>query len=106
MAAPPLRVGIVGYGSLGQFLVERIQNEPSIEIAWVWNRSPNKIPPTLPVLEDLADFGSRHADLIVEVAHPDITRLAVLLKYRLSLEGTKNHKVGQTYRHARTTHPP
>ena len=33
------RVGVVGYGHLGQFLVEQVRLEPGLQLAWVWNRS-------------------------------------------------------------------
>ena len=49
---------------------------------FVWNRSAQVFEseeasflPEGVVLHDLADFASRGADLIVEVAHPDITKL-------------------------------
>jgi len=57
-------VGIVGYGSLGQYLVKAINEDPkakqTLELAFVWNRTTqkilddkeNKIPPNL-ILEDL-----------------------------------------------------
>ena len=36
------RVGIVGYGKIGQYLVNAILNDPklsSFEVAFVWNRT-------------------------------------------------------------------
>ena len=45
------------------------------EIAFVWNRSPEKMHGTVPqhlVLQDLGAAASKHPDLIVEVAHPSI----------------------------------
>ncbi len=35
-----LKVGIVGYGHLGQYLVEKIANDSNFELVFVWNRSP------------------------------------------------------------------
>ena len=58
------RVGIVGYGSLGKYLVKAILNDPKakeiLEIGFVWNRTlakitedkENNIPEHL-ILEDL-----------------------------------------------------
>lgn len=75
-----MRVGIVGYGSLGQFLCQSIQEHNAqastdpIEIAFVWNRTKGKVPVTLPELDDLADFASRRPTLVVEVSHPGISR--------------------------------
>ncbi|KAL6053947.1 Aspartate dehydrogenase domain-containing protein [Balamuthia mandrillaris] len=78
------RVGVVGYGSLGQYLVSAILQDPKIsqevELAFVWNRTVSKItedtenhiPPHL-ILHNLENFASKKADLIVEVAHPSIS---------------------------------
>jgi predicted dinucleotide-utilizing enzyme len=35
-----LRVGIVGYGHLGQYLVEKMTHDANFELVFVWNRSP------------------------------------------------------------------
>lgn len=92
-AAPPVspptspparrrRVGIVGFGSLGQYLVERLASDAralaTFELAFVWNRSADKVAacrlvPPAAVCADLADFARYGADLIVEVCHPDVT---------------------------------
>lgn len=75
-----MRVGVVGFGHLGQYLVERIQDVGSkhdIEIAFVWNRSLDKFEDRFKqdlILENLNEFSMRHADLIVEVCHPDICK--------------------------------
>jgi predicted dinucleotide-utilizing enzyme len=37
-----LKVGIVGYGHLGQYLVEKMANDKNFELVFVWNRSPIK----------------------------------------------------------------
>ena len=74
------RVGIVGYGHLGKYLAEAILNDATaskqFELAFVWNRSPEKIGPEISrdiILTNLDDFASFRPDLIVEVAHPNIT---------------------------------
>lgn len=74
------RVGVVGFGSLGQYLVNAILNDETVskrmELAFVWNRSPGKLS-TLASdkrLEKLAEFDSMGADLIIEVAHPSIIK--------------------------------
>eukprot|EP00392_Amoebophrya_sp_AT5.2_P002700 g2705.t1 len=92
-ASAPPRVGIVGYGALGQFLCEKIDEHnvaagtssagaKRIEIGWVWNRTKEKIPAdryrVLPELEDYLDRASGadselSVDLVVEVAHPAIS---------------------------------
>lgn len=79
------RVGIVGYGTLGRHLAERVQGDDAaaaaLELAFVWNRNPEPVaadvasgalPPGV-LLADLDAFASRGAELIVEVAHPSIT---------------------------------
>lgn len=81
MSSHKRKVGIVGYGSLGKFLYEKITQDArasaALEIAFVWNRTPAKpredgVPESL-ILEDLAQFATRGAHIIVEVAHPQIT---------------------------------
>eukprot|EP00746_Dinoflagellata_sp_MGD_P011310 gnl/MRDRNA2_/MRDRNA2_123662_c0_seq1.p1 gnl/MRDRNA2_/MRDRNA2_123662_c0~~gnl/MRDRNA2_/MRDRNA2_123662_c0_seq1.p1 ORF type:complete len:306 (+),score=69.74 gnl/MRDRNA2_/MRDRNA2_123662_c0_seq1:49-918(+) len=79
------RVGIVGYGSLGVFLADKIINDSAtaskLEIAFIWNRTPDAVNDdvakgVLPAglhLENLGSFADFNADLIVEVAHPSIT---------------------------------
>jgi len=72
-----VRVAVVGYGHLGQYLVSSIAEHPAMELAWVWNRSQQplqgKVDSSL-VLEDLSECDRNSPDIIVEVAHPDITR--------------------------------
>jgi len=82
-AARRRRVGLVGYGAVGRYLARAIQQDPvcreRLELAFVCNpRTPSVVrdDPSLPVgvaLDALADFASRGADLIVEVAHPTIS---------------------------------
>lgn len=74
-------VAVVGYGSLGQFLVHKILTDPKtvaqFELAWVWNRSFEKLEaeeiPSHCKLKDLSD-ALPPCDLIVEVSHPEITK--------------------------------
>eukprot|EP00053_Salpingoeca_punica_P020527 m.211812 g.211812 ORF g.211812 m.211812 type:complete len:290 (+) comp18969_c0_seq1:337-1206(+) len=74
------RVGIVGYGKLGQYLVAAALERPDdMELAFVWNRSAEAFasaPAAVQavVLQNLDDFASRNADLIIEVAHPCISK--------------------------------
>ena len=70
-----VRIGVVGYGHLGQYLVENIAKHPDLELAWVWNRSDlkGKVEQKF-ILKNLADCASGNPDVIVEVAHPDITK--------------------------------
>jgi aspartate dehydrogenase len=80
------RVGIVGAGSLGQYLIHAISHDPKasseLEIAFVWNRSSAKLQalaaeeqlPRSLLCDDLAHVAEYRADVIVEVCHPDISK--------------------------------
>ena len=70
------RIGIIGYGFIGQTLVERIQDVGSgLDLAFVYNRSPDKLKHVDPALiaTELGAVDVFEADLIVETAHPGIT---------------------------------
>ena len=75
------RIGLVGYGKLGQFIADAVVNDESIaadyELAFVWNRSAaameGKVPAELQ-MHELGDFASYQPDVIVEVAHPKISQ--------------------------------
>ena len=78
-----MRIVIVGYGKLGRYMAHAILEDEKVaaqaEIAFVWNRSAaalaeDEMLPVSTHLADLADFESRGATLIVEVAHPSISR--------------------------------
>jgi len=76
----PKRVGIVGYGSLGQHLAQQVLQDRTFELAFVWNRTITKVKedksvPAHCVLENLDNFSLYKVDIIVEVAHPDITKI-------------------------------
>lgn len=71
------RIGIVGFGHIGEYLVERINAHPSLVLAFVWNRTKAKVAGRVAeelILSDLNDFARCRADLIVEVAAPCVTR--------------------------------
>ncbi|KAM4801344.1 aspartate dehydrogenase domain-containing protein isoform X2 [Urocitellus parryii] len=74
----PWKVGVVGYGRLGQSLVSHLLAqgpELGLELVFVWNRDPGRMAGSVPSslqLQDLAALGERHPDLVVEVAHPQI----------------------------------
>lgn len=74
MEKTPRKVGIVGYGNLGKYLVHNMDNE--FELAFVYNRDVSKITDvdSRKILHDLDDFNNYEVDLIVEVAHPDISK--------------------------------
>jgi aspartate dehydrogenase len=75
MGAAIRRVGLIGFGFIGAQVYRRIRATPSygLEVAFVHNRSPERlgeVPPGL-VLPDLADLPE--AELVVEMAHPRYT---------------------------------
>ncbi|XP_037676233.1 putative L-aspartate dehydrogenase [Choloepus didactylus] len=78
LSSRPRRVGVVGYGRLGQSLVSHLLAqgpELGLELVFVWNRDPGRMADTVPPslqLRSLADLRERHPDLVVEVAHPQI----------------------------------
>ena len=71
------RIGIVGFGYLGEALWRRATNTPDrAQVVFVHNRTAarlSNVPRNL-VLDNLVDAPARAADLIVEAAHPDVTR--------------------------------
>ena len=75
------RVGIVGFGNLGQYLYKNIVEDEILskkfEIVFIWNRSIEKIPKEIDsklILKDLTNFKDFKPEIIVEVAHPLITK--------------------------------
>lgn len=73
----PKRVGIVGYGHLGQYLIKAILEHPNLELAFVWNRSKQALIGKVDdqyICEDLEHCSQFRPDLIVEVAHPIISK--------------------------------
>jgi aspartate dehydrogenase len=74
---PPRRVGILGYGSLGQHLARAVLASPELELAFVWNRTASAVTddaelPADAALADIAELASRRPDLVVEVSHPAV----------------------------------
>ena len=71
------RIGVVGFGHIGQSLINEIQNSEDCELAFVWNRTASamqgKIEPHL-VLDNLLKFKEKQPDLIIEVAHPSVVQ--------------------------------
>ncbi|XP_074642864.1 aspartate dehydrogenase domain-containing protein-like [Tubulanus polymorphus] len=108
------RIGIVGYGHLGKFLVNQILlREDDLELVFVWNRTSSVLRNEVDekyILEDLSLFADRKPDLIVEVAHPLITaQFGVdFLKVADYLVGSPTTfadiKVEESMREAATTH--
>lgn len=70
------RIGLIGFGYIGETVYRRIARSTDLDVAFVHARDPRKLVdvPWSDVIEDLEDFATREPDLIVEMAHPDITR--------------------------------
>ena len=74
-----MRVGVIGYGHLGQYIVNFILNEGSkndLQLDFVWNRSLSALENLEEdlILKDISNVTTRNVDMIVEVAHPVITQ--------------------------------
>jgi predicted dinucleotide-utilizing enzyme len=74
------RIGIIGYGKLGQHLCRAILEQPDVaaelELAFVWDKRGDAIGDEIPAgarIDGLHQFEERSVDLVVEVAHPAIT---------------------------------
>ena len=82
--APPRKrkIGLVGFGALGQFLYAKLTTDAAataaFDVAWVWNRTAAALAGAVPASLQLADLGAFEThpngpvDVIVEVAHPAI----------------------------------
>lgn len=70
------KIGIVGYGKLGQHLCQSILQSSELELAFVWNRNHEAIfdIPSNKKIKDLGACTQIPCDLIVEVAHPIISK--------------------------------
>lgn len=71
-----MKVGILGYGSIGQFLYNAAKSRNDIEVLWVWNRSKEALNELQKdeILDNIEDIPNKaKVDLIIEVAHPSIT---------------------------------
>ncbi|XP_063326659.1 aspartate dehydrogenase domain-containing protein [Pelmatolapia mariae] len=75
-----LRIGVVGFGHLGQYLVERIHKDGpalGLTLGFVWNRNSGKLSGLVPselILGELSSFAERRCDVIIEVCHPQIVK--------------------------------
>lgn len=67
------RIGLLGFGFIGKYVYERLTKEPELgyDVAFVWNRTKPDVPEALTDLAKMRDTG---ADLVVEMAHPALSR--------------------------------
>ena len=78
MTAMKTRIGLIGYGTIGNAVHRMIDSDPKngMEISFIHDADSSRLTDLAPnlVLSDLADFESRDVDLVVEMAHPDVSR--------------------------------
>ena len=78
MARKTKRIGFIGYGQIGMTVHQMIDRdqENGMEVVFVHDMASERLKdlPDDLVLQDLGDFDSRDADLVVEMAHADVTR--------------------------------
>jgi aspartate dehydrogenase len=81
VARDRVRVGVIGLGFVGSDLARRLASGtiPGLELAFIWRRGGRggSLPDGVPadsIMEDLGTAADARPDLIVEAAHPDVTR--------------------------------
>lgn len=78
MSQQTTRIGLVGYGQIGKAVHAMIDKDPDngMEVVFIHDQAAaalKNVPAAL-ALQDLGDFMKKKPDLVVEMAHPDITR--------------------------------
>lgn len=68
-----MKVGIIGFGNLGQFLKNELDKDSNYEVVKIWNRTSDEGNGILP-LDKITKENLKGIDLMIEVAHPDITK--------------------------------
>jgi aspartate dehydrogenase len=78
MATNKARIGLVGLGYVGCYVYEQISSRPELglEIAFVHELAAERLAglPQNLILPNIHDFASRRPNLVVEMAHPAVTR--------------------------------
>ena len=78
MATKKARIGLVGLGYIGRYVYEQITTRPELglEVAFVHEQATERLAglPAEIILPDIHDFASRQPGLVVEMAHPAVTR--------------------------------
>lgn len=70
------KVGLIGYGLIGETVRNLIDGDPEngMQVVFIHDADSKRLEGLGSLaLEDLADFDSRGADLVVEMAHPSVT---------------------------------
>lgn len=72
------RIGLIGLGYIGRYIYEQITSRPDLglEVAFVHDLASERLAglPAEIGLKDINGFASRRPDLVVEMAHPRVTR--------------------------------
>jgi predicted dinucleotide-utilizing enzyme len=78
MATKKARIGLIGLGYIGRYVYEQITSRPELglEVAFIHELALERLAglPAALVLPDIEAFASRRPDLVVEMAHPAVTR--------------------------------
>ena len=78
MAKETTRVGLIGYGQIGSAVRDMIDADGGngMEIVFIHDQDPSRLQdlPDGLALQDLSRFEERGPDLVVEMAHPAVTR--------------------------------
>ena len=78
MATKKARIGLIGLGYIGRYVYEQITSRPELglEVAFIHELAVERLAglPAALVLPDIKAFASRRPDLVVEMAHPAVTR--------------------------------
>jgi aspartate dehydrogenase len=78
MAQTKKRIGLIGYGIIGKAIHEMIKQNPEngMEVVFIHDISTDSLKDISKelILEDISKFDIRNTDLVIEVAHPDVTR--------------------------------
>ena len=78
MATETTRIGLVGYGQIGAAVHGMIDAnaDNGMEVVFIHDQDADRLSDLSGdlALEDLSGFAERQADLVVEMAHPDVTR--------------------------------
>ena len=70
------KIGLIGFGTIGNYLFHRVEEEGFMEVAFVFEVDPKKtksLKPSL-LLNSFNDFERRAVDLIVEAALPQVIK--------------------------------
>ncbi|HEY4134835.1 MAG TPA: aspartate dehydrogenase domain-containing protein [Alphaproteobacteria bacterium] len=79
----PLKIGLIGAGTIGKAIADAAQARADLELAWVCTRDANKarawLPNKVEVLTDVERAVELDVDLVVEAAMPDVMKAATPL---------------------------